>query len=61
MSGARRRESSADDGLSVAEAGPEMESGSYDDDRSPSQYRLMENSNDEESDLTSDNAVESGG
>ncbi len=47
MSSARRRESSAGDGPSVAEVGPAMESGSGDDDRSPSQYwkvRLMEDS-----------------
>ncbi len=66
MSSARRRESSADDGSSVAEAGPPMESGSGDDDRIPSQYRkarLMEDSGSwvEESHLASNNAVESEG
>ncbi len=46
MSKARRRESSADNGISVAEAGSVMESGSDNDKRSPSQNqkpRLMEN------------------
>ncbi len=66
MSSARRRESSADDDPSVAEAGPAMESGSGDDDHSPSQYRkarLMEDSGSgvEDSDLASDNPVESEG
>ncbi len=63
MSSARRRESSADDGPSVAEAGPAMENGSGDDDCSPSQYRkarLMEDSGSgvEDSDRASDNAEE---
>jgi hypothetical protein len=39
MSSARRRESSADDGSSVTDAGPAMEIGGGDDDRIPSQYR----------------------
>ncbi len=63
MSSTRRRESTADDGSSAADAGPAMESGSGDDDHSPSQYRkarLMDDSSSgvEESDLASNNAVE---
>jgi hypothetical protein len=64
MSSARRRELTADDGSSVADAGPAMESGSGDDDRSPSQYRKakvledMEDSGVEDSDWESDNVVE---
>ena len=66
MSSARRRESSADNGFSAADAGPAMESGSGDDDCSPSQYRkarLMHGSSSgvEESDRESDNGVESEG
>ncbi len=60
MSSARRRESSADDGSSAADVGPAMESGSGDDDSSPSQYRktrLMEESGIEDY-SASNNAVE---
>ncbi len=67
MSSARRRESTADDGSSVADACPAMESGSGNNDRSPSQYwkaRVLEDMEDsgvEDSDRESDNAVESEG
>jgi hypothetical protein len=66
MSSARRRKSTAYDGSSAADAGPAMESGSSNDDCSPSQYRkarLMHDSSScvEESDRESDNGVESEG
>ncbi len=66
MSSARHRESSANDGLSVAKAGPSVETVTDNDDNecSPSQYRkvrLEEDSNVEESDREADNAVESEG
>jgi len=64
MSSARRRKSSDDDDSSVADAGPGMESGSGDDDRTPSQYRKARLENDsasgvEDSDRDSENGVES--
>jgi hypothetical protein len=64
MSSASRRKSSADDGSSAADAGLAMESGSGDDDCSPSQHRKarlmedMEDSGVEESDRELDNGVE---
>ncbi len=66
MSSARRRKSTADDGSSAADASPAMESGSGDDDCSPSQYRkarLMHDSSSgvEESDRESENGVETEG
>ncbi len=66
MSSARRRKSSDDDDSSAADAGPAMESGSGDEDCSPSQYRkarLMHDSASsvEESDRDSENGVESEG
>ena len=66
MSSAHRRKSSADDDSSAADAGPAMESGSGNEDCSPSQYRkarLMHDSASgvEDSDRDSENGVESEG